>query len=138
MKSISSSTRLSGRYISNSLLGSFGKGSFQKSIRKFPRNFRRISAHFSDAIKHVFSTNLREVYAECPQTFHKIPFANDELSTRVVRRGNYSEVSSSLLSRSLTSSEYHALGNYCLKHLPENTSCKQIRTTYSGYSGPSK
>ena len=40
------SCRLLGGEFNNSLMGSFGKGSLQKSFRKFPRNFRKLSAEF--------------------------------------------------------------------------------------------
>ena len=66
-------------HVSNSLMGSFGKGSLQKHFR----NFRNISANFpqnfrtlSDAIKRIF----RELSAEFPQTFRENPFANDPIS----------------------------------------------------------
>ena len=63
--------------INNSLMGSFGKGSLQKVFRRFPRNFRRISAPYPGAIKHSF----RELSAEFPQTFRKLSAKTPSLTT---------------------------------------------------------
>ena len=61
-------------YVSNSLMGSFGKGSLPKIFCKFPRNFprtfRRISAPFPDAIKRIlckFPQIFRRISANFPQ-----------------------------------------------------------------------
>ena len=58
--------------ISNSLMGSFGRG----HCRKFSANFRKLSAEFPHPFltqSNVFLANFGELSAEFPQTFRKNP-----------------------------------------------------------------
>ena len=57
------------RFLSNSLMGSFGKGHCSKISANFCENFRRISAPFPDAIKRIFCNlprNFRKLSAKTP------------------------------------------------------------------------
>ena len=70
-------------FLSNPLMGSFGKGSLQKNSA----HFREISANFlqnfctlSCRNKTHFLRNFHNISAEFPQTFCKNPFANDPKS----------------------------------------------------------
>ena len=72
---------------SNTLMGSFGKGSLQKIFRNFQRNFRKLSAEFPHPCLtqcNISSANFRKFSAEFPQTFRKNPFANDPISELLI------------------------------------------------------
>ena len=68
-------------------LGATSRKSLQNIFRKFPRNFRKLSAQFPHSFlmqskkRFIFVANFREFSAEFLQTFRKKkPFANDPIS----------------------------------------------------------
>ena len=68
-------------------MGSFGKGSLQKIFRKFPRNFRKLSAEFP----HPFLAQWNAFLCKFPRIFRRIsanfpqnPFANDPIGELLI------------------------------------------------------
>ena len=75
------------RSISNSLMGSFGKGSLQKIFRNFPRNFRNFPQNFR-TLSWRNKAYFLQISANFPQNFRKLsaknPFANDPISVLLI------------------------------------------------------